>query len=64
MLLPLADAVPAKFATALTAALTEGEAREQRLDRAYGLVSGGGGAPAAARTILDLVDRYRAAPVA
>ena len=58
-LIPLAEAVPAKFATALTAALTKGDTLGDMLDLAHGLVTGGGGAPAAARVILDLVDRRR-----
>ena len=59
-LIPLAEAVPAKFAKALTTALTKGDALSQTLDLAHGLVTGGGGAPAAAQLILGLVDRDRA----
>ncbi len=59
-LIPLLEATPATFATALTVALTKGDALSERLDLAHGLVSGGGGASAAARLVLDVVDRHRA----
>ncbi len=48
------------FAEAFDAALAAGPKRDAMLDRAHGLITGGGGVTAAARLVLDIVDRHRA----
>lgn len=47
---------PEAIAVAFDEALTPGPTRDDRIEKAFRLVTGGGGAEAAARRILDLVD--------
>ena len=49
------------FVEAFQTALTGGSKRDAMVERAHALVTGGGGAIAAARLVLDIVDRHRAA---
>ena len=55
--IPLAQAAPAAFAKALGAALTDGAPLDRQIDVAHGLITGGGGADAAARVVLNVAKR-------
>ena len=48
------------FVRAFTPGLTDGEERDAMVERAHALITGGGGAMAAARLVLEVVDRHRA----
>ena len=48
------------FVKAFETALTDSDARDAMLERAHTLITGGGGAMAAARLVLGIVDRHRA----
>lgn len=51
------ETTPERVAEAFVAALMPGKARDTELDTAYRLVTGGGGAEAAARQILAMMDK-------
>jgi hypothetical protein len=55
----LPSVTPETFATAFRAILADGPSRTARTERAYELVTGGGGVEAAARLVLEVAERQR-----
>ena len=55
----LESVTPETFATAFRAILADGPSRTARTERAYELVTGGGGVEAAARLVLEVAERQR-----